>query len=90
MSFKVCQTYISKHGLKGKDQENLKTMCNKLYSNVVLHTVLTSYIDGPRHVFRQMQLLKSLEPYVQDIVKPGISRYISVIVIHDNKHYAGI
>ena len=78
MCFKVCGIHISKYGLKGKDTE---TNYGPVWFNIKCSP---SYIDRPRHVFRQMQLLKSLEPKVQHIVRSVLSRFISVNVIRNN------
>ena len=76
--YRVCRTYISKHGLEGKEKENLKKICHFIVTNYAPMwfniRCLPSYIHGPRHVFHQLQLFKCLDPDVQNIVKPYIAR----------------
>ena len=75
---RVCRMYASKHGFKGKNLTNLKLLVEFIigvyfpmwFEAKVKH----SFINGPRLVLKQLELVRLQKKKVQDIVAPTIAR----------------
>jgi hypothetical protein len=75
---RVCRLYVSKHGFKGKNLTNLKLLVEFIigvyfpmwFEAKVKH----SFINGPRLVLKQLELVRLQKKKVQNIVAPHIVR----------------
>ena len=75
---RVCRLYVSKHGFKGKNLNNLKLLVEFIigvyfpmwFEAKVKH----SFINGPRLVLKQLELVRLQKKKVQNIVAPHIVR----------------
>ena len=78
----LCSTllamYMKKSGLKGKSKKNLEIFVFFIITNYapMWFTIKSkpSITQGPRHYYKQVQLIKILPKQVQNIVKENISR----------------
>ena len=74
----VCEMYMKKNKLRGKAKKNLETLVHFCVTNYapMWFTIKSkpSIIYGPRHYFRQLQLLNYLPQKVKEIVMENTSR----------------
>ena len=70
--------YMKKNTLKGKEKKNLETLVHFIVTNYgpMWFSIKSkpSIIYGPRHYFKQIQLIRALPKKVQEVVKENISR----------------
>ena len=75
---RILRLYVSKHGLKGKVLSNLKLLVEFIigvyfpmwFEAKVKH----SFINGPLHVLRQLELVRQQKKKVQELVAPTVAR----------------
>lgn len=77
-ALRFMRIWISKHGLKGKNLENLKMIvefCVGVYMpnwfNIKIHS---NWVEGPKHLIFQLQLLAEQCDTVKAIVMPTVKR----------------
>ena len=75
---RLMRMYVSKHGFKGKNLQNLKNIVKFIvgvyYPMWFEAKVKHSFIHGPRHVLKQLEYVRLQSKQVQDIVAPHITR----------------
>ena len=75
---RLCRMWVSEHGLKGKDLINLRYIVEFIvgvyYPCWFAIKVKHSWVEGPRHVLLQLQLLQKQNKVVVDAVLPTIKR----------------
>ena len=70
--------WVSEHGFKGKNLANLR--CIREFITGVYFPmwfqakVKTSFIEGPRHVLNQLELLTRQKKKVQNLVAPQVAK----------------
>ena len=69
---RFCRLWVSDHGFKGKNLTNLRYIVEfpMWFQAKVKH----SFIEGPRHVLKQLELLTHQKKKVQNLVAPHIAR----------------
>ena len=77
-ALRFLRIWISKHGLKGKKLQNLRMIVEFIVGvylpNWFNIKVKHSWVEGPRHVLYQLELLRSQRKKVLDLVMPTIRR----------------
>lgn len=77
-SLRFCRIWVSNHGLTGENLENLRMIVNFIVSVYIPNwfniKVKSNWIEGPRHVLYQLELLRTQSKNVLDIVMPTIRR----------------
>ena len=70
--------WVSKHGFKGKNLTNLRLIVEFIvgvyYPMWFESKVKHCFLDGPRHVLKQLQLIRLQKKRVQDIVAATVVR----------------
>ena len=68
--------WVSKHGFKGKDLTNLKMIVEFIigvyYPMWFEAKVKNNFIEGPRHILKQLELVRLQRKSIQDIVMPYV------------------
>ena len=75
---RLLRTWVGKHGFKGKDLASLKMIVEFIvgvYYPIWFEVkVKHNFIDGPRHLLKQMELTRLQKKKVQGLVAPHIAR----------------
>ena len=75
---RLCRMWVSKHGLSKKNIQKLKLIIEFVIGvympNWFNIKVKHSWVEGPRHVLYQLELLRFQKKKVLDIVKPTVQR----------------
>ena len=70
--------WVSKHGFKGKNLTNLRLIVEFIigvyYPMWVESKVKNSFLDGPSHVFKQLELIRLQNQKGQNIVAETVAR----------------
>ncbi len=77
-ALRFCRIWVSKHGLKGKLLKNLRMIIEFIVGvympNWINIKVNHKWMKGPKHVLYQLEMLKSQQKEVVDLVMPTIKR----------------
>ena len=75
---RLCRLWVSKHGLSRKNVENLRLIVEFIIGVYIPNwfniKVKHSWIEGPRHMLYQLELLRTQRKKVTDIVKETVNR----------------